>query len=56
MRKVFHRNIWYTYAVQIHVDPPPIQLNKSENDAKSEKDSVKNKLHRDPTSEKSDIY
>ena len=36
--------------------PPLILLIKSKNDAKSDKDSVKIKLRRDPTSEKSDLY
>ena len=36
----------------MHVDTPPILLNKSNNDDKLENYCVKIKLRRDPTSEK----
>ena len=42
--------------VKIHLDPLPISLIKDNNDAKLDKYCVEIKLHRDPTSEKSDIY
>ena len=56
MKNVFHEKSWHTCAVQIHVEPPLIQFIKSKNDAKSENYCVEIKLHKDPTSEKSDIY
>ena len=40
----------------MNVDPPPILQFKSNNDEKPETDCVKNKLHRDHTSEMSDLY
>ena len=39
----------------MHVDPPLISLFKSKNDTKLDKYCVKNKFHRDPTSEKLDL-
>ena len=56
MKNILHSKGWILGAVQIHPDPPPIPLNKSKNDAKLDKDCVKNKLCMDPTSEKSDLY
>ena len=38
------------------MDPYHIPLIKSKNDTKAKTDSVKNKLHRYPTSEESDVY
>ena len=38
------------------MDTHLITLIKSKNNAKSDKDSVKNKFRRDPTSEKSNLY
>ena len=43
-------------VVQLHMDPPPIPLIKIKHDDKLEKDFVKIKLHRDLTSENSDLY
>ena len=43
-------------TVQVHVEPPPIPLIKSNNDEKMDKDCVKLKLHRDPTSQNFDLY
>ena len=40
----------------MNMEPPSITLITGKNDTKLEKDSVKNKLIRDPTSEKSDHY
>ena len=40
----------------MQVYPPPIILCKSKNNEKSDKDCVKNKLHRYLTSEKLDFY
>ena len=56
MKNVFHNKSLRTGAVQIHVEPSPITLIIINNDAKSEKDWVKIKFCRDPTSEKSDLY
>ena len=56
MKKFSHKKIWHNGAVQIHVDPPPIILIKTKNDAKLKNDGVKKKLFRNPTSEKSDLY
>ena len=42
--------------MQMHVEPPPIVLIKSEQDDNSDKDFVKLKLHRDSTSFSSDMY
>ena len=40
MKNVFQNKGRSRGAVQMHLDPPPIQLIKSKNDAKSYKDSV----------------
>ena len=40
----------------MHLGPPPILLIKIKNDTKLDKDCIKNKVHRDTMSEKSDIY
>ena len=40
----------------MHVEPPLIPLTKSKNDEKLDKDGVKIKLCRDPTSQNSDLY
>ena len=41
---------------QLHIEPPPILLIKEEHDGNSEKDIVKIKLRRDPTSSTLDLY
>ena len=41
---------------QIHVETPSVPLIKIKHGDNSDKDSVKLKLHRDPTSSSSDIY
>ena len=51
MNKVFHKKIWIIGSVQMHVEPHPIPLIKIKNDVKLDKDYVKIKLCRDPTSE-----
>ena len=56
MKKIPHKNIWHTGAVQIHVDPPPIHSIKSKNDFKLEKDCVKIKLRRYLMLEKFGMY
>ena len=40
----------------MHVDPSLNPLTKGKNNYKLDKDCVKIKLHRDPTSQKSDVY
>ena len=56
MKNVSHKNIWHTRAVQIRMYTLPTPLIKSENFFKAEKYCVKIKLHRYPTSEKSDMH
>ena len=56
MGKVSHNNIWRTGAVQIYVEPPPIPLIKSRIGLKTERDYVKIRLRRNPTSENLDIH
>ena len=56
MKNVYHKEIWRTGAVQIHMEPHPIPVIKSNNDKKSENDSIKIKLRRYDTSEKLDMY
>ena len=56
IKNIFHKNSWRTSAVQIHVDPTNIPLIKSKIDVRSERDCLKIKLSRDPTTEKSEFY
>ena len=56
MENVSHKNNYNRNTVQVHVDPHPITLIKSNNDDNSEKCYVKIKFLRDPMSEKSDPY
>ena len=56
MKKIYHYKKWNAGLVQLHVEPPHIPLIKSKYDDMSEKDFVKMKLRRDPTSENSDPY
>ena len=56
MKNVYLKNIWRTGAVQIHVEPPPMFLNQSKINLKTERDYVRIKLRRNPLSEKLDIY
>ena len=44
MRNILHKQICSSVALQIHVEPLPITLNKSKNDATSENYCVKIKL------------
>ena len=41
MKNVSHKNQWNTGTVQVHVEPPPIPLIKSNNDDKSDKYFIK---------------
>ena len=52
MKNVSHTKNWNAGTVQVHVEPPSITLIKSNNNEKSDKYFVKNKLRRDKTSEK----
>ena len=56
MKIFYHKKLWRTGAVQIHVETPPITLIKSKNDVKLENDCAKIKVRRDPTSENSCLY
>ena len=56
MKNVFHKKKWNSGTVQVHVDPHPVPLIKINNNDKSDKYFVKIKLHRDPASEKSELY
>ena len=56
MKNVSHKKIWISGMTQVHVDPPLIPLIKGKYDSKSDKDFVKLKLHRDPTSSTSDFH
>ena len=56
MKNVSQKKGWSRGAVQMHLDPPPITIIKSNNNVKLDKYCVKTKLRSDPTSEKSDLY
>ena len=56
MDHVFHKKSWNLGMTQVHVEPPPIPLIKGKYDGKADKDFVKLKLRRDPTSSTSDLY
>ena len=55
MKNVSNKKKWNIGVLQVHVEPSPTPLIKSNHDDKSEKDFVKLKLRRDPTSENSDL-
>ena len=56
MNNISHKNNWNQGTVQGNVESSLILLVKSENDEKSDKDCVKNKLPRYLTLGKSDLY
>ena len=56
MKKVSHKKKWDVGVLQLHVEPPRTPQIKSKHDDKSDKDFVKIKLRRDPTSEKTVLY
>ena len=56
MKNVSHKKIWNSGMMQVHVEPPPITLIKIKYNGKSDKDFVKLKFCRDPTSSTSDLY
>ena len=55
IKNFFHKNNWNEGVVQVHVGPPLIPLIKRNNDDKSDKDCVRIKSRRDPTTQKSDL-
>ena len=55
MKNVSHKKNRNMGTVQVHMEIPMITLIKNKNDDKLEKDCVKIKLHRDPTSQKLDL-
>ena len=56
MKNILHQENWNLGAVQVHMDPPQIPLNKIKNDDKLDKYCVKIKLHRDLISQKLKLY
>ena len=56
MNNASHKNTWNWGMTQIHVEPPPNPLIKSKHANKSDRDLVKLKFCRDPTSSSSDLY
>ena len=56
MKSVFHNKKWKSGALQLHVDPPPTPLLKSNHDDNSDKDFVNLKFCRDLRSEKLYLY
>ena len=56
MKNVYHKKKWNVGLLQLHVDLPHTPLTTSKHNDKSEKDYVKIKLRRDPTSENSYPY
>ena len=55
MKNVLHKKKLNAGTVQVHVDPPPISLIESKSNEKLDKDCVKIKLRRYPTSQNSDL-
>ena len=55
MKKVLQKK-WNTKTIQVQMDPPTTPLIKGKNDEKPDKQFVKIRLRRDPTSKKSDLY
>ena len=56
MNNGLHRNKRIVVVAEQHLDPPHTPLVKINRDDKSDKDFVKLKLNRDPTSGKSGLY
>ena len=56
MKKVLHKKKCNTVTVQVHMEPHPIPLIKSNNNDKWYNFFVKTKLCRNSTSKKSDLY
>ena len=56
MKNVSSEKGWMTGMTHPHVEPPPIPLIQETYDGNPDKDLVKLKLRRDPTSSTSDLY
>ena len=56
MNNVSSKKGWMKVMTQPHVEPPTIPLIKENHNGKADKDSVKLKLRRDPTSPTSDLH
>ena len=56
MKNISIKKEWITGTIQPHVDPHMIPLIKEKHNGKSDNDSVKLKLRRDPTLPTSDLY
>ena len=56
MKNVSSKKVLTTWMNHPHVDPPPIPLPQETKNDKSDKDFVKLKLCRDPTSSTLDLY
>ena len=56
MNNVFNQNSWNSEMRLVHVEPPPIPSVKVKYHVKSDKDLLKLKPFRDPTSSTSKLY
>ena len=56
MKNVSHNQKYNLGTVEVHLDPPLIPLTKIKNNENSDKDCVKIKLRRNPTTQKLDLY
>ena len=56
MNKIYHKNIWRIFAVKNSCGSTSNYIIQSKLNLKKERDYVKIKLLRNPTSEKLDIY
>ena len=56
MKNVSHKKTWNLVMTQMHVEPPPTPQIKTNHEKNPDRDLVKLKLRRYPTSYLSDIY
>ena len=56
MKNVSSKKGWMKGMTLTHMEPPPITLVKEKHDGRSDKDFMKLKLRRDPTSSTLDLY
>ena len=56
INNVSHKKTWNAGVTQVQVEPPLTPLIKIKHDGKSDKDFIKPKLRRYPTSKNSDLY
>ena len=56
IKNVFCRNKWTAAETEQPMEPTPTPFTKIKHDDKSDRDFVKLKLHRDPMSNKSELY